>query len=178
MGTAASLLGGDLEADNVTDLDEGSSDPFADRRDPLAVGVSALRKPRPCSFSAQGRPACPRRCATPIPQWATPPRTGAGSSGSGPTTGFRWPPRPRTSSDFSTCWQRRASGASVRLHRRFDLDEVLHRIEVERMTLEMAVAPIALALANHPGLEELRPLIPPLHHVGSHAGDRERGRGS
>jgi acyl-CoA synthetase (AMP-forming)/AMP-acid ligase II len=46
-----------------------------------------------------------------------------------------------------------AAGATVRLHRRFDLDEVLHRIAREKMTLEMAVAPIALALANHPGLE-------------------------
>jgi long-chain acyl-CoA synthetase len=47
-----------------------------------------------------------------------------------------------------------AAGATVRLHRRFDLDEVLHRIASEKMTLEMAVAPIALAMANHPGLEE------------------------
>ncbi len=46
------------------------------------------------------------------------------------------------------------AGATVRLHRRFDLDEVLARIESERMTLEMAVAPIALALANHPHLEK------------------------
>ncbi len=46
-----------------------------------------------------------------------------------------------------------SAGATVRLHRRFDLDEVLQRIEAERMTLEMAVAPIALALANHPDLE-------------------------
>ncbi len=45
------------------------------------------------------------------------------------------------------------AGATVRLHRRFDLDEVLHRIEAEKMTLEMAVAPIALAMANHPDLE-------------------------
>ena len=45
------------------------------------------------------------------------------------------------------------SGATVRLHRRFDLDEVLACIEAEHMTLEMAVAPIALALANHPNLE-------------------------
>jgi acyl-CoA synthetase (AMP-forming)/AMP-acid ligase II len=45
------------------------------------------------------------------------------------------------------------AGATVRLHRRFDLGEVLRRIEAERMTLEMAVAPIALALANHPDLE-------------------------
>jgi acyl-CoA synthetase (AMP-forming)/AMP-acid ligase II len=45
------------------------------------------------------------------------------------------------------------AGAVVRLHARFDLDEILRRIESERMTLEMAVAPIALALANHPELE-------------------------
>lgn len=46
------------------------------------------------------------------------------------------------------------AGVTVRLHRRFDLDELLHRIETERMTLEMAVAPIALAMANHPRLED------------------------
>jgi acyl-CoA synthetase (AMP-forming)/AMP-acid ligase II len=47
-----------------------------------------------------------------------------------------------------------AAGACVRLHKRFDLDELLHRIEAEHMTLEMAVAPIALAIANHPHLED------------------------
>ena len=46
------------------------------------------------------------------------------------------------------------TGATVRLHKRFDLDELLRRIESERMTLEMAVAPIALAIANHPHLED------------------------
>ncbi len=46
------------------------------------------------------------------------------------------------------------AGATVRLHRRFDLDEVLRRIGSDRITLEMAVAPIALAMANHPTLEE------------------------
>jgi long-chain acyl-CoA synthetase len=46
------------------------------------------------------------------------------------------------------------AGATVRLHRRFDLDDVLHFIEADKMTLEMAVAPIALAMANHPRLEE------------------------
>jgi len=39
------------------------------------------------------------------------------------------------------------------LHRRFDLDAVLGRIESDRITIEMAVAPIALAMANHPDLE-------------------------
>ncbi len=47
-----------------------------------------------------------------------------------------------------------AAGASVRIHRRFDLDEVLRCIGADRITLEMAVAPIALAMANHPRLEE------------------------
>jgi long-chain acyl-CoA synthetase len=45
------------------------------------------------------------------------------------------------------------AGASVRLHLRFDLDQLLWHIQAERMTLEMAVAPIAVAMANHPDLE-------------------------
>ena len=44
-------------------------------------------------------------------------------------------------------------GATVRLHRRFDIDAVLAAVEADRITLEMAVAPIALALADHPDLE-------------------------
>ncbi len=47
-----------------------------------------------------------------------------------------------------------SAGAQVRLHRRFDLDEVLRCIEADRLTLEMAVAPIALAMANHPDIEK------------------------
>ena len=46
-----------------------------------------------------------------------------------------------------------AAGTTVRLHRRFDLDAELTAIQDERMTLEMAVAPIALAMGNHPDLE-------------------------
>lgn len=46
-----------------------------------------------------------------------------------------------------------SAGATVRLHARFDLDEVLRCIGSDRLTLEMAVAPIALAMANHPDLE-------------------------
>jgi acyl-CoA synthetase (AMP-forming)/AMP-acid ligase II len=41
----------------------------------------------------------------------------------------------------------------MRLHRRFDLERMLHHIEADRITVEMAVAPIALALASHPRLE-------------------------
>jgi acyl-CoA synthetase (AMP-forming)/AMP-acid ligase II len=46
------------------------------------------------------------------------------------------------------------AGATVRLHARFDLDALLRHIESEHMTLEMAVAPIALAMANHPKIED------------------------
>ncbi|WP_207841776.1 class I adenylate-forming enzyme family protein [Williamsia soli] len=44
-------------------------------------------------------------------------------------------------------------GARVRLHRRFDLDSMLRHIQSDRITLEMVVAPIALAIADHPDLE-------------------------
>src|SRR3989440_12049820 len=44
-------------------------------------------------------------------------------------------------------------GAWLRLPRRFDLDRLLHHIELDRITIEMAVAPIALALAANPKLE-------------------------
>jgi acyl-CoA synthetase (AMP-forming)/AMP-acid ligase II len=45
------------------------------------------------------------------------------------------------------------TGAWIRLHRRFDIDLMLRHIETDRITIEMAVAPIALALAGHPQLE-------------------------
>jgi acyl-CoA synthetase (AMP-forming)/AMP-acid ligase II len=45
------------------------------------------------------------------------------------------------------------TGAWMRLHPRFDIDRVLGGIESDRITVEMAVAPIALAIASHPELE-------------------------
>jgi long-chain acyl-CoA synthetase len=45
------------------------------------------------------------------------------------------------------------AGAWVRLHPRFNVDEMLRHVESDRITVEMAVAPIALALAAHPDLE-------------------------
>jgi len=44
-------------------------------------------------------------------------------------------------------------GGWLRLHRRFDVDSLLAHIESDHITVEMAVAPIALAIASHPGLE-------------------------
>jgi long-chain acyl-CoA synthetase len=45
------------------------------------------------------------------------------------------------------------TGVWMRLHRRFDIDRVLWHIQADRITVEMAVAPIALAIASHPRLE-------------------------
>ncbi|MBH0780711.1 class I adenylate-forming enzyme family protein [Nocardia bovistercoris] len=45
------------------------------------------------------------------------------------------------------------AGAWMRLHRRFDLETMLSCIQEDRITVEMAVAPIALAIAAHPDLE-------------------------
>ena len=45
------------------------------------------------------------------------------------------------------------AGAWMRLHRRFEIDAMLQHIADDRITIEMAVAPIALAIASHPRLE-------------------------
>ncbi|MGZ4435889.1 MAG: class I adenylate-forming enzyme family protein [Trebonia sp.] len=45
------------------------------------------------------------------------------------------------------------TGTWMRLHRRFDLGRMLEHIEADQITVEMAVAPIALALASHSKLE-------------------------
>jgi long-chain acyl-CoA synthetase len=45
------------------------------------------------------------------------------------------------------------TGVWMRLHRRFDVDRMLQHIQDDRITIEMAVAPIALAIASHPHLE-------------------------
>jgi acyl-CoA synthetase (AMP-forming)/AMP-acid ligase II len=45
------------------------------------------------------------------------------------------------------------TGVWMRLHRRFDIDRMLQHIQDDRITVEMAVAPIALAIASHARLE-------------------------
>src|SRR6202042_3311784 len=45
------------------------------------------------------------------------------------------------------------TGAWMRLHPRFDIDRMLHHIESDRITVEMAVAPIALEIPSPPSLE-------------------------
>lgn len=45
------------------------------------------------------------------------------------------------------------AGAWLRLHQRFDIDRMLRCIENDRITVEMAVSPMAHAIADHPELE-------------------------
>ena len=45
------------------------------------------------------------------------------------------------------------TGVWMRLHRRFDVERMLRHIQDDRITVEMAVAPIALAIAANPHLE-------------------------
>jgi len=52
--------------------------------------------------------------------------------------------------NIATCLE---LGIWMRLHPRFDLDRMLRCVQDDRITVEMAVAPIALAMANHPELE-------------------------
>lgn len=47
-----------------------------------------------------------------------------------------------------------AAGARFRLHPRFDLDASLRTVQDEQLTLDQAVAPIALGMANHARLED------------------------
>ena len=50
--------------------------------------------------------------------------------------------------------RRRPPARALRLHPRFDLDASLRTVQDEQLTLDQAVAPIALGMANHPRLEE------------------------
>jgi long-chain acyl-CoA synthetase len=154
-GVAASLLADRLGADGVTDLD----DPAATE---AAFGHSRARPPRAeaattddailvFSSGTTGFPKAVRHTHGSIGRatshWCA-------ALGLGPDDRFQVATPPSHILGLLNLLAAGEAGAAVRLHQRFDLDEILHRIASDRMTLEMAVAPIALALANHPHLED------------------------
>jgi long-chain acyl-CoA synthetase len=154
-GPSVALLGELLEGGRVTDLDRrekidaapagrlGNELASATSSDDEAVlvfssGTTGLPKAVRHTHRSMG-------CAT--AHWCQ-------ALGLGPTDRFQVTTPPSHILGLLNLLAATSAGSTVRLHRRFDLDEVLHFIEAEHMTLEMAVAPIALAMANHPRLEE------------------------
>jgi len=152
-GPGVELLGVLLGAGRVTDLDqpEAVDAPFDADASPTGIPASDLDEVvLVFSSGTTGLPKAVRHthrsmgCAT--TDWCA-------TLGLGPDDRFQVATPPSHILGLLNLLAAVSAGATVRLHPRFDLDEVLSRIESERMTLEMAVAPIALAMANHPDLE-------------------------
>jgi long-chain acyl-CoA synthetase len=149
---SAAVLTGALPAGQVTNLDDASVDPLAGSRDRLARPVA--RTDEAVLVFSSGTTGLPKAVRHTHASMGQATADWVNVLGLGPDDRFQVATPPSHILGLLNLLTAMAAGASVRLHRRFDLDEVLHRIESERMTLEMAVAPIALALANHPRLED------------------------
>jgi long-chain acyl-CoA synthetase len=154
-GAAASLLADRLGSDGVTDLDDTTALEVAlthsRRRPPGAEARATDDVILVFSSGTTGFPKAVRHTHASIARatshWCT-------ALGLGPDDRFQVATPPSHILGLLNLLAAAEAGATVRLHRRFDLDEVLRGIASERMTLEMAVAPIALAMANHPRLED------------------------
>jgi long-chain acyl-CoA synthetase len=151
-GDAAVLLAGVLKPDTITNLDDGS-DLFTHDRHQLEGADVRPENEAVLVFSSgtTGLPKAVRHTHATmghaVQHWRI-------VLGLGPDDRFQVATPPSHILGLLNLLTAISAGVSVRLHRRFDLDQELRCIESERMTLEMAVAPIALAMANHPNLED------------------------
>jgi long-chain acyl-CoA synthetase len=153
-GTGTQLMTGHLGTERVTDLDDAEA---------LGAILDGSRAPRPAPVVADDDEAVLvfSSGTTGFPKAVRHTHRSMGHAtdhwvkalGLGPDDRFQVATPPSHILGLLNLLAAARAGASVRLHRRFDLDELLRHIQDERMTLEMAVAPIALAMANHPDLE-------------------------
>jgi long-chain acyl-CoA synthetase len=152
-GDAASLVADALGHQRVTDLDDGTNDAWSDSRPQPGTAEVPVQAEAILVFSSgtTGLPKAVRHTQQSI-GWAT--AHWCEALGLGVNDRFQVATPPSHILGLLNLLAAVSAGATVRLHRRFDLDETLYRIAHEKMTLEMAVAPIALALANHPRLED------------------------
>ena len=67
-----------------------------------------------------------------------------------------------------------SAGATVRLHRRFDLDEVLRRIESRADDARDGGGPDRPGHGQPSATRGVRPVLAALHHVGGDSGERDR----
>jgi len=154
-GAAVGLLVGLLGDVHVTDLDrlEPTGADGTDPIDSLATDAAMGDGDEVVLVFSSGTTGLPKAVRHTHRSMGCATRDWCAALGLGPDDRFQVATPPSHILGLLNLLAAAAVGATVRLHRRFDLDEVLARIESERMTLEMAVAPIALALANHPDLE-------------------------
>ncbi|MET0728196.1 MAG: class I adenylate-forming enzyme family protein [Acidimicrobiales bacterium] len=154
-GCATAILGDCVGAAHVTDLDDQAA------LDVILAGDRAplrARNPRDSDESvlvfSSGTTGLPKAVRHTRASMGHATRHWVQALGLGPDDRFQVATPPSHILGLLNLLAATSAGATVRLHRRFDLDEVLRRIESDRMTLEMAVAPIALAMANHPHLDD------------------------
>jgi acyl-CoA synthetase (AMP-forming)/AMP-acid ligase II len=152
----ASVLRDALATDAVLDLDDAAvlADALAPSREPLERADVGQDDEAILVFSS-GTTGLPKAVRHTHASMGAATEDWVAALGLGPDDRFQVATPPSHILGLLNLLAAAEAGATVRLHRRFDLDEVLHRIETERMTLEMAVAPIALAMANHPTLDAL-----------------------
>ena len=126
--------------------------------EPVTPGLRAVRRarsrrPTRCSSSVPAPRACRRPSATPIGAFAVAVAHWRAALGLSSTDRMQIMTPPSHILGLLNIATALDAGAWIRLHPRFDVDTMLRHIESDRITIEMAVAPIALALAAHPKLE-------------------------
>ena len=154
-GEAVALLGDHLGAAAVVDLDDqtAADGVFASSTDPVVVDGEPTDDDESVLVFSSGTTGMPKAVRHThssmghgVVHWRA-------ALGLGPDDRFQVATPPSHILGLLNLLTAADAGATVRLHQRFDLDEVLRRVESDRITLEMAVAPIALAMANHPDIE-------------------------